>query len=62
MGPLKKDNILITDDSEIADNLNTFFASVFTKNTSDEVAFKAMTDQIMPDIKFEEEDIKKKTS
>ena len=46
IGPLKEDNILITDDKGIANQLNNFFCSVFTEEADDPPQLESIRENI----------------
>ena len=63
VGPLKEDEKLLTDDKQMADQLNHFFCSVFTKEDTDQipVAENLVGDRdTLEDILITEEKVKEK--
>ena len=63
VGPLKEDGKLLTDDKQMADQLNNFFCSVFTKEDTDHipVAENLVGDRdTLEDISITEEKVKEK--
>ena len=65
VGPLKEGDSLVTDDSQMADMLNTYFCSVFTNenlaNMRDPEQLY-MGDNLLKDVEFTAEKVKKKLS